>query len=55
MNECFHCGHESVVWDNDFSFEEYYGEGEGIVHILHCANCGAEIEYAIKDSNSDEE
>ena len=55
MNKCFHCGHESVVWDNDFSFEEYYGEGEGIVHILHCANCGAEIEYAIKDSNSDEE
>jgi len=32
-------------------------EGEGIVHICHCTNCGAEIEYriAIPDEDEDEE
>lgn len=47
MYECFHCGHRSVIWDNDFSFEDFCYEGEGIVHICHCSNCGAEIEYRI--------
>lgn len=47
MYECFHCGHRSVIWDNDFSFEDFCYEGEGIVQICHCTNCGAEIEYRI--------
>lgn len=47
MYECFHCGEMTVVWDSDFSFEDCGYEGDGIVHFLHCANCGAEIEYAI--------
>lgn len=46
---CFHCG-GTVVWDNDFTGDEVYGNGDenGIVHTCHCANCGAEIEYYIK-------
>lgn len=48
MYECFHCGHKSVIWQSDFSFEDYMLEGEGIVHILHCANCGADIEYFVR-------
>ena len=47
MYECFHCGTEFVVWDSDFSFEDMGYEGDGIVHILHCAKCGAEIEYKV--------
>lgn len=47
MFECFHCLQSTVVWDNDFSFEDFGYEGEGIVHICHCTNCGAEIEYRI--------
>ena len=47
MYECFHCGHRSVVWDADFSFEDFGYEGEGIVHVCHCANCGAAIQYAV--------
>lgn len=46
--QCFHCGANSVIWDSDFNFEDYCYEGEGIVHICHCANCEAEIEYRIK-------
>lgn len=47
MYECFHCGNKSVIWDSDFSFEDFGYEGEGIVHICHCTNCGAYIEYRI--------
>ena len=55
MYECFHCGARAVVWDADFSFEDYCLEGEGIVHHLHCANCGAEIEYFISCEDDEEE
>ena len=47
MYECFHCGQRTVVWQSDFSFDEIGYEGEGIVHICSCSNCGAEIEYRV--------
>lgn len=55
MYECFHCGCESVIWDNDFSFEDFCYEGDGIVHVCHCTNCNAEIEYRISFDEEDEE
>lgn len=54
MYECFHCGHRSVIWDSDFNFEDFCYEGEGIIHICHCTNCGAEIEYIISTEEGDE-
>ena len=48
MYECFHCGERAVIWDADFSFEDDGLEGEGIIHVCHCTNCGAEIEYYIR-------
>lgn len=47
MYECFHCGEKAVIWDSDFDYEDMGYEGQGIVHICHCSNCGAEIEYRI--------
>ena len=47
MFQCFHCLHQSLIWDNDYSFEDFGYEGDGIVQILHCSNCGAEVEYRI--------
>lgn len=47
MYECFNCGERAVIWDNDFSFEDYCYEGDGIVHELHCTNCGASITYLV--------
>lgn len=49
MYECFHCGQQSVIWDGDFSLEDYGYEGVGIIHECHCTNCGAEITYIIKE------
>lgn len=45
---CFHCG-GTVVWDSDFSGDDVYGNGDvdGLVHMLHCDNCGADIQYYI--------
>ena len=53
MYECFHCGQRSVYWQNDFTFEDYGYEGEGIVHVCHCGNCGADIEYYVPYDNDD--
>ena len=47
MYECFNCGKKTVIWSADFDFEDMGYEGEGIVHICNCTNCGAEIEYRI--------
>ena len=55
MYQCFHCCTQSVIWDNDFSYEEMGYEGDGIVHICHCTNCGAEIEYKIPLNSSNNE
>ena len=53
MYKCFHCGQDSVIWDSDFTYEDYCMEGEGIVHVLHCANCGAHIEYYVGEEDAD--
>ena len=46
--ECFHCGRRAAVWQSDFNFEDYGFAGDGIVQVLECTNCGAEILYIIK-------
>ena len=55
MYECFHCGEKTVGWDSDFDPEDYGIEGEGVVHNLHCSNCGAEIQYVVLERDEDEE
>lgn len=57
LYECFHCCSKGVVWNADFSFEDFGYEGDGIIHICHCMNCGAEIEYrvSLNDKNDDSE
>lgn len=55
MYECFHCGARAVIWDSDFSFEDYGIEGEGIISVCHCTNCGARIEYYVSCEPEEEE
>ncbi len=52
--ECFHCLSRGVIWDSDFSFEDYGYDGDGIVHALHCTECGAQIEYRVPIGGGDE-
>ena len=53
MYECFNCGARAVTWRSDFDFKDFGYEGDGTVHIYHCANCGADIEYRVP-SNKEE-
>lgn len=53
MGECFHCGSRSVIWDRDYTFDDYGYDGDGIVQICHCKKCGAEIEYRIHFGKSE--
>lgn len=55
MHECFECGRRAVVWDNDFDYEDYCLDGNGIVHILHCMHCGAKIMYFCQDNDGNDE
>jgi len=55
MYECFHCLCKTVGWCSDFDYEDFGYEGEGIVHICHCSNCGADIEYRIPMSPAEGE
>ena len=55
MYQCFHCGCVAVIWDSDFSFEDFGYEGEGIVHVCHCTHCGAEIEYRVSLDTEEED
>lgn len=54
--QCFHCLENTVCWESDFDYEDWGLEGEGIVHVCHCSNCGAEINYYIPlgDQNDSE-
>ena len=54
MYEWVHCGEKAVIWDNDFSFEDFGMDGQGIVHCCHCTNCGADVYYYVKVDNDEE-
>ena len=49
--KCPFCG-ECVLLGKSMAMSFGY-EGEGIVHVCHCTNCGAEIEYRISTGGED--
>lgn len=56
MYECFHCLQRALVWQADYSFEDYgIYEEEGIVHTLKCSNCGADVEYYVPVKKPEDE
>lgn len=56
MYECFHCLEEAVVWQADYDFEDEYGlEGQGIIHVCRCRNCGAEVIYIVPLEGGEED
>ena len=54
MYECFHCGQRAVLWDCDYDTEDIGYDKPGLVHMCHCTNCNAEIEYIIFSEEEDE-
>ena len=46
---------EVEEYDSDFDFSDYGYDGEGVIHVCHCVNCGADIEYRIRTDNQEDE
>lgn len=40
---CYRCNTE-LIWGNDFDYNDYNLEGDGIVTNLSCSKCGAYVE-----------
>ena len=49
---CWFCGHK-LIWEGDYSLEDFGGEGEGIVATLHCPNCNADV-YCVLNCEDEE-
>jgi hypothetical protein len=49
MIHCFHCLSGEIKWHGDFMCDEITGCecGEGIVHILSCSGCEANIQMTV--------
>lgn len=39
---------------SDFDFSDFGYEGEGIVQVLSCSNCGADIQYRVPTEEEEE-
>lgn len=50
---CYNCG-GPVVWQNDFSFEDYGLLGEGTVHVYSCSNCNTNWEGYESDEEEED-
>ena len=50
---CYFCGAE-LIWQNDWNFEEVYGDGEGIVSYYYCFNCGCDAEFSLRTDKEEE-
>ncbi len=53
-HRCWYCN-GPLVWSSDFNYSDLYGEGEGIVSFLFCQNCGAEVQYSLRDEEDENE
>lgn len=49
-NRCFNCDSENVIWKDNYDFEDYGYEGDGIVTVWECADCGAMIEVTVANN-----
>ena len=49
---CWWCGGK-LIWQSDFTKEEVFGGGKGMVTYLTCSECNAEVQY--KTGNEEDE
>ena len=51
---CWFCG-EKMIWQSDFTYDEYGRSGEGQVTVLLCSSCEASAEFSITDDPGEED
>ena len=51
--KCWNC-YAPLIWNADFTYEDYGLEGEGIVTTLSCSKCKADVEVHLPLGEEDE-
>ena len=52
MFKCPFCNSE-MIWGNDHSYNDVYGEGEGIITIYSCSNCNCIAEFTLREDEEE--
>lgn len=52
---CPRCGKQSAVWGNDYNFEDYCMDGDGIVTNYTCTECNSDIQVATPFNEENED
>lgn len=42
-----------LYWSNDFSFDDYGMNGEGLVSVWSCSGCGATAEFYLEEEEEE--
>ena len=50
---CWYC-RADMIWQSDFTYEDYGREGEGMVTVLLCSECNASAEFSITDEPAEQ-
>ena len=51
MVKCYACKSE-MIWQNDFNFEDFGYEGDGVVSCFSCPACDTYAEFVIPDKRT---
>lgn len=51
---CPNC-QNTLTWNNDYSYEDYGCEGNGIVSVYNCQHCNVELIEVYQSLNNDNE
>jgi hypothetical protein len=50
--DCYNCK-EKLIWNNDFTYEDFNVEGDGIVVVLSCTNQDCDVDIVNVYVNND--
>lgn len=51
--QCYYCGAFAVGIVADFTFEDFDLQGDGLIYVCRCGNCGSVIEYRIREDEDE--
>lgn len=52
MTRCYFCG-SNIHWSSDWNYDEIFGEGEGLVSLWYCSECGAEHQFSKREDEEE--
>lgn len=53
LMKCYFCSEGKLIWSSDWNYDEVFGEGEGLVSLWYCCECGAEHQFSKRDDEEE--